>query len=319
MINTEYPVQQQMPLFVVMNAGSGHGDTQHAIDIVRQKLSQSGRQHEIYLVENPKQLPALAEHAARKALECNGAIIGAGGDGTLNVVARQAYAVDRPFGVLPQGTFNYFGRTHRIPEDTAAALDVVLQATPQPTQVGEVNGQLFLVNASLGLYPRLLEDREASKQQLGRTRGIAFASGVMTALRDHRALSLQVDCDGIQTVLHTSTLFVGNNALQLQQVGINEAEAVPGQLAGVAVRPTSKSVMLGLLFRGVLGTLGAADQIDSFAFTRLQVRPRLPYGRRRIKVAIDGEISWFNTPLTFAVASRPLQLLLPPAGIGSSP
>jgi diacylglycerol kinase family enzyme len=302
-----------LPLFVVMNAGSGRGDTQVAIDTVREKLTQSGRQHEIFLVENPQQLQPLAERAARKAREHGGAVIGAGGDGTLNMVARQAYAVDRPFGVLPQGTFNYFGRTHRIPEDTAAALDVVLQAIPQPTQVGQVNGQLFLVNASLGLYPKLLEDREAYKRQFGRKRSIALVSSAITFLRDHRALVLQVNCDGIETVLYTSTLFVGNNALQLEQVGIDEAEAVPGRLAAVAVRPASKSAMLSVLLRGALGNLGASDQVDSFAFTRLVVRPRMPYGRRRIKVAIDGEISWFSAPITFEVAPRPLQLLLPPA------
>lgn len=301
-----------MPLFVVMNAGSGHGDTQSAVDIVREKLSQSGRQHEIYLIENPQQLPILAERAARKAAECNGAVVGAGGDGTLNTVARQAFAVDRPFGVLPQGTFNYFGRTHHIPEDTEAALDALLRSVPRPTQVGQVNGELFLVNASLGLYPKMLEKREAVKQQFGRTRLIALVSGSITFLRDHRALVLQIDCDGVEKMLRTSTLFVGNNALQLEQVGIAEAQAVPGQLAAVTVRPAKKSAMLSLLFRGAFGNLGASDQIDSFAFTRLQVRPRLPYGRRRIKVAIDGEICWFNTPLTFEVAPRPLQLLLPP-------
>lgn len=301
-----------MPLFVVMNAGSGHGDTQSSIDIVREKLAQSGRQHEIYLIENPQQLPILAERAARKASECSGAVVGAGGDGTLNAVAQHAYAVDRPFGVLPQGTFNYFGRTHHIPEDTAAALDALLQAVPRPTQVGQVNGQLFLVNASLGLYPKMLENREAVKQQFGRTRAIALVSSAITFLRDYRALLLQIDCDGVEKVLHTSTLFVGNNALQLEQVGIEEAEAVPGQLAAVSVRPSKKTAMLSLLLRGAIGKLGASDQIDSFAFTRLLVRPRLPYGRRRIKVAIDGEICWFNTPLTFEVAPRPLQLLLPP-------
>jgi len=309
----ESVVQEQMPLFVVMNAGSGHGDTQAAITIVREKLAQSGRPHEIFLVENPQQLPTLAERAAHKARDCNGAVIGAGGDGTLNAVARQAFAVDCPFGVLPQGTFNYFGRTHRIPEDTAAALDWVLNAVPQPTQVGQVNGHLFLVNASLGLYPKVFEDREAYKRQFGRNRVIALTATLMTFLRDHRALVLRTECDGESKVLYTTTLFVGNNALQLEQVGIDEAEAVPGQLAAIAVRPASKSAMLSLLLRGALGNLGASDQIDSFAFTRLVVQPRLPHGRRRIKVAIDGEVSWFDTPLTFAVAPRPLRLLLPNA------
>jgi diacylglycerol kinase family enzyme len=305
-------MQQQMPLFVVMNAGSGHGDTQQAIDTVRQKLAESGRKHEIYLAEKPQQLPALAKLAAKNAVEFNGAVVGAGGDGTLNAVAQQAYAVDRPFGVLPQGTFNYFGRTHGIPEDTGAALDNILRGTPQPRQVGQVNGHLFLVNASLGLYPRLLEDREAYKQQFGRNRVIALVASAITLLRDHRALVLHIESDGETKVLYTSTLFVGNNALQLEQVGIAQAEEVPGQLAAVALRSTSKPAMLSVLWRSATGILGGSDYVDSFAFKRLEVTPRLPYGRRRVKIATDGEIAWFNTPLTFAVAPRPLQLLLPP-------
>ncbi|MFT3928917.1 MAG: diacylglycerol kinase family protein [Spongiibacteraceae bacterium] len=304
-----YDAQENLPLFIVMNAGSGRGDTQQAIQTVRAKLSAADREFELYIADNPKQLPALAEQAANNARRRNGAIIGAGGDGTLNLVAQQAYAVDRPFGALPQGTFNYFGRNHQIPEGTAAAVDALLQARTHDVQVGEVNGHLFLVNASLGLYPRLLQDREAYKQQFGRSRIVAFAASVKTLLQDHRALLLQIESNESKKMLFTSTLFVGNNALQLQQVGIDEAEAVPDQLTAVAVRPGSKMKMLSLLLRGALGNLGASDQIESFAFTQLTVRPRLPYGRKRIKVAIDGEIFWFDSPLRFALTPRPLQLL----------
>lgn len=306
-----YEAQEKLPFFVVMNASSGHDDTQQAIDTLREKFAAAGHQFELYLVEHPQQLPALAAQAARNALVQKGAVIGAGGDGTLNTVAQQAYAVSRPFGVLPHGTFNYFGRTHHIPEDIAAALDALLQARPRPIQVGQVNGHLFLVNASVGLYPRLLQDREAYKKQFGRSRIVAFAASIITLLQDHRALSLQIELDGKAQTLFTSTLFVGNNALQLQQVGIDEAEAVPGQLAAVAVRPGSKAKMLSLLLRGAFGNLGASDHVDSIAFSQLTVRPRLPYGRRRIKIAIDGEILWLDTPLQFSIAPRPLHLLLP--------
>ncbi|HVL02503.1 MAG TPA: diacylglycerol kinase family protein [Dongiaceae bacterium] len=303
---------QPMSLFVVMNAGSGHGDTQIAIEIVREKLAQSGRQYELFLVQNPQQLPLLAGRAASKARTFNGAVIGAGGDGTLNAVARAAYAFERPFGALPLGTFNYFGRNHHIPEDPATAMDAVLRGVPHATQVGQINGQLILVNASLGLYPKLLEDREAYKQQFGRNRFVALAASVITFLRDHRALQLQIERDGVVKTLQTSTLFVGNNALQLEQIGIDEADAVPGQLAAIAVLPAGKSAMMTLLLRGALGSLGASENIESFPFTRLIVTPRLSYGPRRIKVAIDGEIHWFRVPLTFEVAPRPLQLLMPP-------
>jgi hypothetical protein len=43
----------------------------------------------------------------------------------------------------------------------------------------------------------------------------------------------------------------------------------------------------------------------------LIVRPWLPYGTRRAKVAFDGEIVRLRTPLTLRVSPRPLHLMLP--------
>ena len=80
-------------------------------------------------------------------------------------------------GVVPQGTFNYFARTHGIPADQTEAVGLLLRAAPTPVQVARINDRVFLVNASLGLYPDLLEDREAFKARFGRSRGVAFVAG----------------------------------------------------------------------------------------------------------------------------------------------
>ncbi|HSN80882.1 MAG TPA: diacylglycerol kinase family protein, partial [Rhodoferax sp.] len=73
----------------------------------------------------------------------------ADGDGTLNTVAQAAHAVGCAMGVVPQGTFNYFARTHGIPVDPREAVRLLLHAAPQPVQVDGVNDRVFLVNASL--------------------------------------------------------------------------------------------------------------------------------------------------------------------------
>jgi diacylglycerol kinase family enzyme len=159
------------------------------------------------------------------------------------------------------------------------------------------------------LYPKILEDREAYKQQFGRSRLVALCSGVMTLLRQHRQLVLGLEHAGEVREMRTPTLVVGNNPLQLAQVGLSEAHAVQnGQLAAIMVRSIGTLAMFGLLFRSAMGQLGDADNVITFAFERLTVQP---YGRRRIKVAMDGEVAWLNTPLVFRVAPTPLQLLVP--------
>ena len=158
------------PLFVVLNSASGHNDTNEARQVLAEVFSSAGRACEFLQFDNPADIADVCAKAVRLATDQGGVVVAAGGDGTINAVAAAVLRSGCPFGVLPQGTFNYFGRAHAIPQDTRAAAQALLGASISPVTVGEVNGRVFLVNASLGLYPQLLEDREAWKQQFGRSR-----------------------------------------------------------------------------------------------------------------------------------------------------
>ena len=302
------------PLFIVFNLGSGHGDASAARAAIEQACSEAGRELHLMAVPNPRRLAELARQAVQCARQVGGVVVAAGGDGTINAVAQATLGSGCTFGVLPQGTFNYFSRTHGIPADTAQAMQVLLQHDALPVQVGLVNQKIFLVNASLGLYPKLLEDREAWKGQFGRSRLVAFGAGLMTLLSGHRSLRLEIEVHGQASEVRTPTLFVGNNALQLEQLGLPEAQAVDaGELAAVRLRPVGRGTMLWLLLRGALGRLGEADQVVNFSFKRLTVRPARAFAARRIKVATDGEISWLGLPLVFCVSPERLLLIRPPA------
>jgi diacylglycerol kinase family enzyme len=312
----EQHVTTNSPVFIVLNAGSGRSDAETREATIRDVLTQAGRRHDVWRADNPRQLPALARRAVELAQQQHGIVVAAGGDGTINAVVQAVLPSGRPLGVLPQGTFNYFSRAHGIPADTAEATRALLDAMVRPVQVGLINDRVFLVNASLGLYPKLLEDREAYKQQFGRSRFVALCSAVVTILRAHRQLVIRLEHAGDTQMMRTPTLVVGNNPLQLEQLGIPEAQAVQqGQLAAIVVRPIGTLAMLWLLLRGALGQLGAADSIVTFAFDCLTIRP---HGRRRIKVAMDGEVAWLNTPLLFRVAPTPLQLLVPARHVTAS-
>ena len=133
----------------------------------------------------------------------------AGGDGTLNAVAQVTLGSGCEFGVIPQGTFNYFGRTHSIPSDATEATRALLTARVYPVQVGLVNGRVFLVNASLGLYRQSLEDREEQKQRFGRSRLVAAWAALGTILRGYRPMLIKLQREDEELELRTLTLFVG--------------------------------------------------------------------------------------------------------------
>ncbi|MDM9559724.1 MULTISPECIES: diacylglycerol/lipid kinase family protein [Bordetella] len=305
------PLTGQEPFFIVLNTGSGRDDANEVQAIIRRVLDGAGRRYELMPVDSGSQLASTAQAAVGRARDHGGVVVAAGGDGTLSAVAQAVLGTGLPFGILPQGTFNYFGRTYGIPQDTEIAARCLLAAQPQPVQVGLLNGQVFLVNASLGLYPQLLEDREAYKQRYGRSRYVALWSALVTLARAHRQLKVQLEYEGQQRSLRTPTIVVGNNALQLEQVGIAEADELErGRLVAMSVKPVGALALYGLVLRGWLSRLGDADHVMSFGFDRLTVR--IGRGRRRVKVAMDGEIHWLDSPLEFIVSPQPLPLLVPP-------
>jgi diacylglycerol kinase family enzyme len=304
------PAAAPSPLFVVINAGSGEHDAQRTHEVLARVFEAGGHSAEFVHIGDAAHLEPACDRAARQAREHGGILVVAGGDGTINTAAHAALEHRCPMGVIPQGTFNYLAREHGIPLDAEAAAQALLRAREWPVQVGLVNGQVFLVNASLGLYPQLLEDREAFKARLGRHRWVAIVAGLSTVFRWRRKLTLDIELDGARTTLTTTTLFVGNNRLQVEQVGLDQqAQGLGlGRLAGVVIRPMGAWSLLWLALRGAVGRLGDADQVKSFSFHHLDVAVR---GRRRVKIATDGEVGVMAPPLHFSAAPEPLRLMLP--------
>jgi diacylglycerol kinase family enzyme len=312
-------IDSAAPLQFVINSASGQSESTNFGQVIEGALRLGGRTGELRFA-HPDQLQSIAQHAAETAFSLHSAVVAVGGDGTVNTVAQAAHAKGCPMGVLPQGTFNYFARTHGIPTDALQALQTLLTCKPVPVQVGLVNDHLFLVNASLGLYPELLQDREAFKARFGRSRFVAFGSALVTLLwRVHRVLRLSIERGADSRDISTTTLFVGNNRLQLEQVGLAQASALDeGCLAAVMLRPIGALAMIGLLLHGSFGTLGEANTVESFEFHRMVVRSRFGWDGWRVKVAYDGEVNWMRSPIEFRVAAMPFYLIKPMTEDGST-
>lgn len=318
----EHPTGICRPLFIIMNAGSGRTDAAAARDRLASLLHESNQPYEILLCRQPRDLTAMTNRAVEQATLKNGIVVAAGGDGTIRSVAQQVLGAGLPFGVLPQGTFNYFARDNGLPQDSVAAAAALVAGaragSERLVQVGQVNDQVFLVNASLGLYPQLLEDREDFKQRFGRSRMVARWSALLTLLRRDTEMLLRLEYIDQEhargaDVIRASTLFVGNNALQLDRVGLTEGEDMPrGQLVALVLPPMNAMQRLGIALRGMLGRLGSAPDAANFLCRHLTVEPLARTLRRQVKVAMDGESAWMRPPLVFRVAPRALRLVVPP-------
>lgn len=305
-------VSRDTPFYIVLNTRSGAGKALECRATMQDILEKEGKPHRFFLIEEPQQIASIAANAVETAVENEGAVIVGGGDGTINALAHATLETGRPFGVIPQGTFNYLSRTYSIPLDAADATKALLNPRVQPIQVGALNERIFLVNASLGLHPHLLHEREAYTRQYGRKRAVALWAGLSTLLKGYRQLVLEIEHDEGHETVRTPTLFVGNNPLQLERIGLPEAEDVQrSRLAAMIVRPVGTRTLLWLALRGALGQLGDDSNVRNFAFKRLSVRVK---GERKVRVATDGELLWMQSPLEFSIAPQRLMLMVAQQG-----
>ena len=140
-------------------------------------------------------------------------------------------------------------------------------------------------------------------------------SGLFTLLKQHRQLRLNIEEAGVVHTLRTPTLFVGNNRLQLEKIGMAESACLSrGLLAALVLRPVGTLSMAWLMLRGAFGRLGDAEYVQTFAFHRIVVTPRRGLRRARLKIATDGEVVHMQAPLEFAREDEPLMLLRPDPG-----
>ncbi|MBC7782089.1 MAG: hypothetical protein H7125_18490 [Proteobacteria bacterium] len=298
---------------VLANGASGAkaGGADATLALIRKAFEARG--WSMQLVRLPAQ--QIARDCALFVREARGLVVAVGGDGTVNAVAAACRLHRRPFGVIPTGTFNYVARALGIPLDPEAAVEALITGESMSIRYGEVNGRVFLNNASIGLYPSLLSQRERDERVLGRHRLVALGSGLRALLRQHPLFEVALELDGERRALTTSTVFFGANATQLADHNIAAAECIrDGHLAVVSLALRSRLDVFRALGAALMGKLEDASAVESFCARQVRVSSR----RRRITVALDGELTVLEPPLELRLRDSGLQIMAPAAAANSA-
>ena len=292
---------------LIANKKSGRGAGASLPDLARQICAAHGT--ELVEYDTSENFEGQIEKAVAAAKKDGGTVIAAGGDGTIRSVAQKAHSQDVRFAVVSCGTFNFFARNHRIPEDPAEALALAITGSTRPVRLGEMNGEVFLINASLGLYAKAIRERERHTKRFGRLRIVAILSTIVSMLSKHRLLTVDLLTGKETRTLLTPMIFIGNNALQLRDLKMEVARCMKlDLLAVVLMRPLTKLEVLRVIFRGFFRTIEEEDRIDSFCVDHIVIHTRKP----RQTVALDGEMFEMSSPLKIQALPQTLNMVLPP-------
>ncbi len=295
---------------VILNQGSGQTD--HAQDAIREIEQLLEGHGEIRKIADGHDIQAAAEQAVDDGFDT---LVPAGGDGTIMTVAGVAARRGVTLGILPFGTFNFFARGLGLPEDPVEAAERLLSGETRDWPVGEVNGQIFLNNASLGIYPMILREREATYRRFGRHRLAAYWSVVKTFLRFRRPLRLTLHLPGGSKSIRTPLLFVARSAYQLRYFELAGSECIDSGKSAVFVAPDgSVWDLFRQTWRLVRHSMRPGEDFDLHCLSDFTVE----FKRKSVLVACDGEKFRMSSPLHFSVRPKPLQVI-GPAEIAAAP
>jgi diacylglycerol kinase family enzyme len=289
-----------------------------------------------FLIVNPKSgdgraikahIPELASQLGVEVLELNpgGSLVGlvqqaidggatvlgiSGGDGSIGLVAGAAMEHDLPLVVLPGGTRCHFARDIGLdPEQIVDSLrcfggrEVLVDAA-------EINGRVFVNNASFGLYADIVDQPGYRERKLqssmevlsrlsdeGGSYPLKFKDG--SGHRHRRAVAVLVGVNRYET-LNVAEL---GERLRLDE-GVLQITAVL-RLESSLLKQLSKAMKLAQL----------AEQKPDDMTQWVSPEFELAVDGAAVKAGLDGELVELDSPIRLRILPGRLRLMVPPEGL----
>lgn len=251
---------------------------------------------------------------AENAIAGGAGVIGmAGGDGSQALVATVAAAHGIPHVVVPAGTRNHFALDLGLDrDDVVGALDAFADGAERRIDLAEVNGRVFVNNASLGIYAAIVQSPQYREAKL------QTAAAMLPELLGPDATPLDLRFTGPDGTAHETAhlILVSNNQYQLDQIG------------GRGTREHLDDGTLGIVAARIDGpaqarqfvALESVGQIRRFPGWREWQAPRFEVqSAGPVQIAIDGEALTMDPPLLFACRPGALLVRVPRRAAALSP
>jgi diacylglycerol kinase family enzyme len=297
-----------MKLAVVLNASAG-SLIGKAIDearaVIEQGFAAAGNQVEIYTPDGKDLVDTLVT-VARSG--CDAVVIG-GGDGSIATAADVCARENVPLGVLPLGTMNMLAKDLAIPLNLKDAIEALGRGQVRAIDVGEVNGETFLCNATLGLVPFVGAEREHQRGKPRLQMVAAMVRKVTQAAWRWPGIRVMLEHDGQTRPAVTRLLTVANNAYSESGGGFLSRPSLDKGILTVYL--SRHRTRLGLMWFGVgllLHFWQHDRRLETFSTQALTVRGR---HRRTLVVSNDGEVRNLTLPLQFRIRPGALKVLAP--------
>ena len=290
----EYPARPpaRRP-YLIMNSKSCDGKVER-FDLKR-KAEALGAEVFLFGGSGPVDVAAIARQAVANGADLLGV---AGGDGTQALVAGIAAEHGLPFVVISAGTRNHFALDLGLDRaDPARCLSALADGVELRVDLGVINGQTFVNNASFGAYAEIVETPAYRGDKMGTTLNL-----LPDLLQGHRGATLAANVNGTR-IEAPQALLVANNPYGTGDIaGLSRRARLDGGMLGVVgitVRTAGQAVEL---LRGTRG-----DGVCVLTTQKIEITA----DAAQIPVGVDGEALTMSTPVTCTVTPGALRVWVP--------
>jgi diacylglycerol kinase family enzyme len=288
------PAKPRHPVLIMnLKSGGGKAERFRLVDECRE------RGIEPVVLTPGDDLEQLAEDAVARGADVLGM---AGGDGSQALIASVASRHGIPLVVIPAGTRNHFALDLGLDrDDVVGALEGFDDAVEVVVDLAEVNGRVFVNNASLGVYAEVVQSADY------RNAKVQTAAAMLPELIGPGAtpLDLRFTLPSGEEASTAHVVLVSNNQYQL------------GHLRGAGTRERLDDGVLGiatvLITKGA-GGRGQSARRNEWTATEFEVRSGRP-----LEIGVDGEALVLDPPLRFTVRPGALRVRRPRTAVGRSP
>jgi diacylglycerol kinase family enzyme len=279
--------------YLIMNPKSGGGKVEK-FDLKR-KAEALGAEVFLFGASGPVDVAEVARAAVAGGADLLGV---AGGDGTQALVAGIAAEHGIPFLVISAGTRNHFALDLGLDrEDPSACLGALRDGVELRVDLGVINGQTFVNNASFGAYAEIVETPAYRDDKRNTT-----LNTLPDLLQGHRGAHLRVQADGTQ-IDAPQALLVSNNPYGTGDLaGLGRRTRLDRGILGVVGVTVSNAAQAAGLLRG-----RHAAGLKVLATKQIEITADTP----QIPVGVDGESILMSTPVTCTVSPGALRVWVP--------
>jgi YegS/Rv2252/BmrU family lipid kinase len=283
----------------IINPISGTHQKDSLPEIIRQTIDSSRFDIRIFFTERAGHASELARRQVEEGVPY---IVAAGGDGTVNEVAKSVRDTSAAMGIVPCGSGNGLARHLRIPLKLADALKLINNASMIAIDYGLVNDQPFFCTFGTGFDAHISHVFAKS----GKRGFWTYLSLIVKEFFNYRSHKYKLKVDGNRLRTEAMMVTVANSA----QYGNNgyispHADITDGKLDVCIVRPFPKFRAGFLAVRLLRKSIHKSSYYHTIKGKKIVIRRK-----QEGEVHLDGEPYTMGKKLKIGIVPKGLKVLV---------